>query len=103
MLNYALYQMETVNLILYTHIEWCCDGSFLLISVYMNISVGTTIGQLVDQCMIPMECKDDWLIFGEQCIVLCICQTMRMLGAWLKFHQIDNIDHANLNLRHCLS
>ena len=55
--------LETVNLVLYTHIEWCCDGSFLLISVYMNISVGTTIGQLVDQSRISVECEDDRFIF----------------------------------------
>ena len=36
------YQVETVDLVLYTHIEWCSDRSFFLISMNRNVMVVTS-------------------------------------------------------------
>ena len=35
--DYIFYKVETVNLVLYTHIKWCCNCSFLQISVNRHI------------------------------------------------------------------
>ena len=67
-----LYKIETVNLVLYTHIEWCSNSTFFLISVNRDIVVVTLISKLMDQCWISMECKDDRFIFCEDCIILCV-------------------------------
>ena len=55
--------LETVNLVLYTHIEWSCNGTLLLIAVNGHVVVVTLIGQLVDQSRISVECEDDRFIF----------------------------------------
>ena len=52
-----------VNLVLYTHIEWSCNGTLLLIAVNGHVVVVTLIGQLVDQSRISVECEDDRFIF----------------------------------------
>lgn len=52
------YQVETVDLILYTHIEWCSDRSFFLISMNRNVMVVTFICKFMDQCRISVECED---------------------------------------------
>ena len=51
--------LETVNLVLYTHIEWSCNGTLLLIAVNGHVVVVT----LVDQSRISVECEDDRFIF----------------------------------------
>ena len=52
-----------------------------LIAVYMDVAVGSgdrsARGSVYDTAW---NAKMIGLSFGEQCIVLCICQTMRMLG-----------------------
>lgn len=40
------YQVETVDLVLDTHIERSCDGTLLLIAVNGHVVVVTLIGQL---------------------------------------------------------
>lgn len=55
--------LEMVNLVLYTHIEWSCNGTLLLIAVNGHVVVVTLIGQLVDQSRISVECEDDRFIF----------------------------------------
>ena len=55
--------LETVNLVLYTHIEWCSDRSFFLISMNGNIVVVTFVCKFMDQCRISVECEDDRFIF----------------------------------------
>ena len=67
-----LYQVETVNLVLYTHIEWCSDRSFFLISMNGNIVVVTFVCKFMDQCRISVECEDDRFIFCKDCIIFCI-------------------------------
>lgn len=60
-LNSILYKVESVNLILNTHIERCCDCSFFLVSVYSDVLVCTSVCQLVNQSMIAVECEDNRL------------------------------------------
>ena len=64
--------MISVNLILYSHIEWSCNRTFFLISEYMKISVMSVICKLMYKCWIAMECKYNWLILCKQCIIICI-------------------------------
>ena len=51
------------SFVLYTHIEWSCNGTLLLIAVNGHVVVVTLIGQLVDQSRISVECEDDRFIF----------------------------------------
>ena len=51
--------METVDFVLYTHIKRCCNRTFLLITVNVDVAVGSAVGQLMDQCVITVECKND--------------------------------------------
>ena len=93
-----LYKVETVDLVLNSHIEWSCDRTFLLITMNRYVLVVTTIGQLMDQCWVTMECKDYRLILCEDCIVLTVAQSMWMLMIRLQLEQIDYVDNADLKL-----
>ena len=50
-----------------------------------------------------MECKDDGLILGKQCVIIHIGQTVRMLIMRLQLHQVDYIDETDLDLRHIVT
>ena len=45
--NCILYEIETVDLVLYSHIERSRDRTLFLISMNMHVLVITTIGQLL--------------------------------------------------------
>ena len=65
----VLDQMETVDLVLHTHIERRGDGALFLIAVDAQIAVCALIGQLMHQRGIAVEREDDGLVLGEQCVV----------------------------------
>ena len=56
---------------------------FFLVAPHVEIAVGPSIGQPVDQPGISMESKDDVFVFGEQRIVIRITQSVRVLAAGL--------------------
>ena len=66
------YKVETVNLVLYTHVKWSSDRTFFLISMNRNVVVVTFVCQLMNQCRISVECKDNRFIFCEDCIIFCV-------------------------------
>ena len=57
------------------------------------------VGQLVDQRRIDVERKDDRAIDGEQGIEVAVAQTVRMLGRRLQCQKIDDVYHANAQVR----
>ena len=59
--------METVDLILDTHIKRCGNGSFFLIAVIRaDFAVVSVVCQFVDQCRIAVECEDNRLILCKE-------------------------------------
>ena len=65
--------------------------------------VSAAVGQPVNQPGIAMIGENDRLIGGKQRIEILIAQSMRMLGLRLDGHQIDDIDHAHLQVRKILA
>ena len=69
-LDRFLHQVETVYLVLDTHIKRCGDRAFFFITADMNIAViVTAIDELVYESRIAVESKDHRFIFGEEDIV----------------------------------
>ena len=91
-------EMKAVDLVLHAHIERRRDRAFFLVATDMQIAIGSAVGQSVDQGRISVEPKDDRLILGEERVVVRFAQSMRMLRARLKPHQIDDIDHPNFQI-----
>lgn len=52
---------------------------------------------------IAVECEDDGLVLGEQCVVIGIGQAVRMLGVRFQLHQVYNVHHADLQFRQCVT
>ena len=69
-LDRFLHQVETVCLVLDTHIKRCGDRAFFFITADMNITViVTAIDELVYESRIAVESKDHRLIFGEEDVI----------------------------------
>ena len=58
--------------------------------------------QLMDQCRITVEGKDNRRILCEDRIKFTVAQAMRMFCVRLQFKQVDNIHDTNLQLRHSI-
>lgn len=54
------------------------DGIELFFSIIILATVVYAVGQLMDQCVITVECKNDRFVFGKECIVFCIAESVRM-------------------------
>ena len=91
-----LYKMKPVQFVLYSHVERGCYCALFYISPYMQVLVGSTIGQAVYQPRVAVEGKDDVLVLSEKSIVVRLAQPVRVLALGLKLHQIDDIDHPDL-------
>ena len=50
-----------------------------------------------------MEGEDDRLVLGEECVEIRVAQSVRMLGLRLQLHQVDDVDHADLQLGQMLA
>jgi len=46
-----------------------------------------------------MKGEDDGFVSGEEHIEFLIAQSMRMFALWLQLHQVEDIDHPDLQLR----
>ena len=60
------HQVEAIEIIHHTHIEWGAGGTFLLVTADMQISVASSpIGQSMNEPWIAVEREDDGLIRRE--------------------------------------
>ena len=84
-IDHIHHQMEPVNVILHPHIKGSCNGAFLLVAPDVELTVGTAIGQLMNQRRVTMERKDNGLILGKQRIIIRIAESMGMLAGGLSF------------------
>ena len=97
-INHVLDQMKSVQIVLDSHIESGRDRAFLLIAPDVQVLVGPAIGQSVDEPGVSVETEDDVLVPGEEGIVVCVAQPMRMLARGLQLHQIDDIDYPDFQI-----
>lgn len=74
--NSILYKIKPVDLILDTHIKWRCDSSLLQISVYGELRIVAVMRQLMDQCRITVEGKDNRRILCKDRIKFTVAQAM---------------------------
>ena len=96
-------QVETVDLVLNSHVEWSCDRTLFLISKYMKITVCSIVCQLMNQSWISVECEDDWFIFCEDSIIFCICQSVRMFGIGFQLHKVNYVYETDLEVRNVVT
>ena len=71
-------EVETVDLVLNTHIERGRDGAFFCVTENVQIFIVARISQLVDQRGITVEIKDDGLVFCEDRVVIRVGQAVRV-------------------------
>ncbi len=69
-IDHVLHEVESVQVVLHPHVEGRRDGAFFLVAADVQVAVGAAVGQPVDQPGIPMEAKDDVLVFREERIVI---------------------------------
>ena len=65
--------------------------------------VGAPVGQPVDQPGIAVVGEDDRLLAGEESVEILVRQAVGVLFARLQRHQVDHVDHANLQVGHPLT
>ena len=71
--------------------------------MYRNIFIMTLISQLMNECWISVECKDNRCILCKQSIILTVRKTMWMFAVRLKFKQVYYVNYTNLQFRHCIT
>ena len=92
----VLDEVEAVDIILHAHIERRGDGALLPVAANVQVAVMTAVGQLMNERRVAVEGEDDRLILGKQHVVLGVGQAVRMLPLGLQLHQVNHVDHANL-------
>ena len=70
------YEMETVNIVLYAHIEGRCDSSLFFIAENVEVTVLAAIGKLVDEGCIAVVSEYDGLILGKEIVVCGVGKTV---------------------------
>jgi len=91
--------MKPVRIVLDPHIKGCGDSTFLIVAAHMQVPVRATIGEPVNQRRISIKPEDDVFVLGEQRIVIGFAQTVRMFACRLETHEIDDIYHADFQIR----
>jgi len=92
------YEVETIDLILYAHIEGRGNGAFFLVAANVHVVVGAAVGQAVDQPGIAVESEDDMFVFGEQGVEVIITEPMRVFGTGLELHEVHDVDNPDLQI-----
>src|SRR6185369_988703 len=103
-LNNIHHQMKTVEVIQYDHIERRCGRAFFLVTAHVQVvMIVSPVSETMNQPRITMKRKNDWLIRREERIERLVRQSMWMRALRLQRHQIDDVHHANPQLRQSLS
>jgi len=50
-----------------------------------------------------MKAEDDVLVFGEERVVIGLAQPVRVLARGLQLHEVNDIDHSDLEVGHMLA
>jgi len=90
--------VKTVQLVLHPDVKGRRDRALFHIAPDVEVAIGPTVGQPVDQPGVSMESKDDVLVFRKERVVIRFAQPVRVLGLRLQPHQIDDIDHPDFQI-----
>ena len=69
-----------------------------LVAADVEIAIGPPIGQPMDEPRVAVEGEDDVLVPGEKGVVLGIAQTMGVFARRLQPHEVDDVDHPDLQI-----
>src|SRR5215831_20751786 len=96
--------MEAVKVVEHAHVERRRGGALLFVATHMDVVVTPSpVGQAVNERWVTVKGEDDGLVRREQLVEIAVRETMRVLARWLQFHQVDNIDDADLQIGRMLS
>ena len=70
--------MKAVEVILHTYVESRRDRALFFVPPDMQVAIGATISQPVDQPGVSVKAKNDGLVFGEEGIVIRVAQSVRV-------------------------
>ena len=102
--DHVRHQMEPVEVVHDRHVERRADRPFFLVAAHVQVLVvGAAVGQPVDQPGVAVVGEDDRLVLGEERVEVVVAQAVRVLGWRLEPHQVDDVDHADLQLREVLA
>src|SRR5438309_8752687 len=93
-------EVEAVEVVQHDHVERGGRGPLLLVAADVEIGVvGAAIGQAVDQRGVPVISEDHLLVRREEGVELGVGQAVGMLARRLQAHEVDDVDHAHLQVR----
>src|SRR3569623_2932677 len=99
-INHIYHQVIAVEIVAHHHVERRGGRAFLLVAAHVQVGViAATIGEPVNQPRIAVVGKDHRFVGGEQRIEAAAAHTVRMLVLGLQGHQVDHVDHADLEPR----
>lgn len=88
-------KVETVELVLYGHVEGGGNSTFLFVAAYVYALVGAAVDKAVNQPWVAVEGEDNWLIGRKECVVVDVAKAVRVLGVGLQAHKVDNVNDAD--------
>src|SRR5664280_1614222 len=95
--------MKAVQVVLHSYVKSRRDGALFLVAADMEVAVGPAVGQPVNQPRVSMKAKDNVLVFREERVIIRFAQPVPVLGLWLQFHQIYDIDHPDFQIGQMLA
>src|SRR5215813_12684676 len=102
-INGIYCEAEAIDLVVHRQFHRSVDVAFLLVPTHVQALVVADVSQAVNQTGIAMEVENDRLVGGEQGIVVCVGQPVRVFLARLQLEQVDYIDETDFNVREFLA
>ena len=97
-------EVKPVEIVHHHHVERRARRAFFLVAAHVHaLMVRPPVGKPMDEPGVAVEGKHDRLVLGEQRIEVQVGQAMRVLALRLQFHQIDDVDDADLQRREMLT
>ena len=96
-------EVESVDLVLYSHVERSGDSSLFVVAANKEVAVLAVIQQLVYQRWIAVEREDYRLVLGEQRVEISVAQTVRVSALRLKLKEVYYVYKSDLYLRQVLA
>ena len=93
-------QPEPVDVVEHAHVEGRGRRALLLVAADMDVGVvRPAVREPVDQPGVAVEVEDHRTVAGEQPVELRVGQAVRVLGLRLQPHEVDDVDHADPQVR----
>src|SRR5215472_10875962 len=84
----------------HAHVEGCRRTALFLVTAHVNVLMaGSPVSQPVNEPRVSMEGEDDRPVRCEQRIKFLVRKAVWMLARGLEFHQIYDVDDADLQVR----